>query len=779
MPITPPTLYQGVKYIRIHKKDLNNLQLGDSIVYADTVNVAHSNATLAYTIVSIKQDTSSSQVLFLEVIANKSIAPTNTSAAITIFTPQTAQDFTYSEYNALFGNAMEGGVSTKHYQVDRGIVQDLPTNIDAIINQNAPFAEVSKQLTSATGYANARYNGSRLGQLVGLDRTIDVTVPYFAAFDSIRQTSDIAGIYQFNIPQVVNADGDIQSTTDTKTLFYDMPSIFTQEQIANTSIRFSELSPVNEQRTQKRYTDTFEIYKGGQDITTLAVSTSGSLNSRGDTVTVKSGSFFNSIVFGEDVGVGNYKVDATFSGSDSGRTQVTKNTEQVVAYREIYDPYNRYASGSYHITGEAECDLSFNSTILLAFDRDGTGWKKDIKTLVRLEISSDGSNWNTLKQITIPRYWNRYEINEADVPANVLHVGHRVIDGITGIYLAVSLESGFIPFGNQYIRTVVEYQTSGNDDCFINNKFEFLDSKGNRINAGTVLATAGVATAGGILVGAKIAGVAGIGLSNTGLALAVLAGPIGAAAIGVAVVGGLTIGGIRKLRGLFGRIRYQDVGINNEYVNVKYKEDLETLYTEFRADQEIQPAATVNLATTPFSRSLGGPTSTDLTPQNLNSGSEGNPWFALSPSLKEAEGAVQSLTDHEPLGFKDFTQPFRLQVGDQMKFEGNESKLHTIVEIVPQQTSLPPTYRGSLYTLYKVLPPIPGKTWVKNFQVRRFIQDPTSVLVIGNEDKSTTNKLYFTSSSLKGTITPQFMSPTLKENLPEYKQQLIAKGIIS
>ena len=775
-----PTLYKGVKYIRIHKTDLNGLTLGSSFTFAEDLTVQHSNGRFVYTIKSITKDPNNPSVYYLEVTADRSISPNNTTNAMVLYSPSLVQDITYHEYNAILNNAVASELSPYQYQVDRSTVNATPNNIDAILGGYAAKAEVSPQITSATGMANARYNGTSLGPRVGQDRTLDVTVPYFATFDSIKQTSDIGGVYQLNIPYVVDSDGNQLPTTDVKTLYYDMPSIFTQERLADTAVRYSELSPVNEQRVQRRFTDRFEIFKGGQDVTTLAVSTSGSLNSKGDTVTVKSGSFFQTIIFGEDVGVGDYRMEATFSGSDGGRTKITKNTEKVVDYREASgDPFNRFSNGVYDLSGEAECDLQFNSTILLSYDRDGTGWKPDMRTIVRMEVAPTGTNnWSTIKEIVIPRYWNRYEVNEADVPADVFHIGHRVIDGITGIYLAVNLKSGFIPFGDQKLRTVVRFETSGNDDCFVNNKFEFLDKNGNPIQVGAAVSAAGILTGAGILGGAALAGVS-FGLSSTGIALAVLAGPIGAAAIGAAAIGGITVGGLLKLRNLFGKIKYQDFGVNQNYINVKFKEGLPTLYTEFRASQEIPPQATVSMAASPFSRSLGGPLSQSLTPNPIHYGSEGNPWIALSPSLQLAKGAVQSLTDHEPLGFKDFTEPFELQIGDQIKFEGNETKVHTIVEFVPKSNSLPSTYRGSAYSMYKVHPPIAGKTWVKNFQVRRFIQDPTSVLIKGNEDRNITNKLYFTSSSLKGTITPEFMSPTLEENFANYKQQLIAKGIIS
>ena len=311
---------------------------------------------------------------------------------------------------------------------------------------------------------------------------------------------------------------------------------------------------------------------------------------------------------------------------------------------------------------------------------------------------------------------------------------------------------------------------------FVNNKFEFLDSNGNPlVGIGTSVAGAGLAPV--ALAAGQVVSIGGLGaLSATGYALAALSAPV---VVGAAA-GALTIGAILTLRNLFGKIKYQDYGVNRHYVNVKFKENLPpVLYSEFRADQEIAPAATVSMAAPPFSRSLGGPLSASLTPNPIHYGTAGNPWLTLSPSMQEALGSIQSFTNHEPLGFKDFIEPFKIRVGDQIKFEGNENKVHTVVQIVPQNASLPPTLRGSAYTMYKVEPPVEGKTWVKNFQVRRFIQDPTSILLKGNDDQAAPNKLYFTSSSLKGTITPEFMSPTLEENFADYKQQLIAKGIIS
>lgn len=790
MPLIPPTLYKGVKYIRIHQKDLDGLSLGNSFTFADSLTVGHSNNTYVYTIKSIAPDPNNPSVFYLEVTTTTTAAPTNTSGAKVIYEPFLVQDITYNEYNAVLNNAVSSELSLTHYQVDRTQVSATPNNIDAILGGYAAPAELGLDLYNDTGLSNARYNGTRLGANTFNKPTLETKIPFFATFDSIRQTSDIGGMYQYSIPYIINSDGETLPTTDTQTLFYDVPYIFTQEKSANSWVRFSELSPVNEQRQQRKFTDTFEIYKGGADIRTLATSTSGSLNSLGNTLRVKSGSFFNDIFFGEDTGVGVYKVEATLSGSEEegSRTKVTKNTEYIVDYFETYDPQNLFSSNTYSLgAGEvAECDLNFNSTILLAYDRDGTGWKKDIQTNVRLERSTDnGSTWSTIKEVVIPRFWNRYDINASQIPENVTLVGYRKIDGITGVYLAVNLVSGFISFGgtnSNKLRTVVEYQTSGNDDCFVHSKFEFLNGNGvrfiNGLGAGT-LGIGGGAVAGAAGQALAIGGLAS--LSATGTALVLLTTPvlIGAAvgAVGIGIVAAL------KYRNSLGQIKYKDTGVNQKYVRIIFNEALTNLtpvlYSEFKVSQEIEPAATVTLAAPPFSRSLGGPDSTDISPINIHYGSAGNPWLTLSPGLLEARGKVQSSTEHLPLGFKDFIDPLTFQVGDQIKFEGNENKVHTILEVVPRQAGLPDTIRGHYYTMLRVHPPVPGDTWVKNFQVRRFFQDPTKVILANPQEQLAGNELQFTSSSLKGTLVPQPLTDSLQKNFADYKQQLFAKGIIS
>ena len=247
MPLIPPTLYKGVKYIRIHQKDLDGLSLGDSFTFADSLTVGHSNNVYVYTIKSIAPDPSNPSVFYLEVTTTRTAAPANTSAAKVIYEPFLVQDITYNEYNAVLNNAVSSELSLTHYEVDRSQVSATPNNIDAILGGYAAPAELGLDLYNDTGLSNARYNGTRLGANTFNKPTLETKIPFFATFDSIRQTSDIGGMYQYSVPYVINSDGETLPTTDTQTLFYDMPYIFTQEKSANSWVRFSELSPVSEQ----------------------------------------------------------------------------------------------------------------------------------------------------------------------------------------------------------------------------------------------------------------------------------------------------------------------------------------------------------------------------------------------------------------------------------------------------------------------------------------------------------------------------------------------------
>jgi len=809
MPVIPD-LYQGIKYLRVNRRDLNELFVGDDISSATTIIVHHSNGVFEYLIKNIYVDSISPTAYFVEVSTTTSAYPTDTTNAVTLIQPGKGVSIDYNTFNAVLNNATTGKPSNRYVEVDRPTISDLPSNISSIVKSTAVPAEVCGYLRDSKGMSNSRYKGCKLSAQIPNEftkgdaaynslSTIDRKTSYFGTFDSIQETSDLGGVYQMRLPYVVNADGDVLSTIDTKELYYDVPDIFESDHSVVTSIRTpSEYEPTDPDLLQKqsKFTGTFPIYKGGYDVTTIVNTTSGSWNEQNSVLNVKRGQFFSKISFGDGTGVGFYEVDASLSGSEENRIKVNtsvSNTKIVPFLSSSVDDELRFRDGDheYVLSGPAETSLQFVSEVLLAYDRDGTGWKEDMVTTVSLETTTD--DWVTttvVKSITIPRFWNRYDIDYSGVPAGVTILGYRKIDGITGIYLGVSLNTGFIDFASNAgsttdtkMRTRVTYDTTGNDDCFIHPYFDFRDKNGLSLKQG--VAGTGAASAAGAAGALGVAALSGVsfGLSTLGSALAVLAGP---ATLGAALVGGAAIALINWRRA-DGQISYSDT--NNNYIRVTYPTQLEgaTLYSGFKVSQQVLPPIEVDInSTPPFRLHAEGPYSTTRT--RLYGNSPQNSFLSVEDDLSKAFGYIQSSTESELVGFKDITTEFQFLPGDELRFEGDENQVHTIVQVYPVNKSLPEGQNAHSKMVLEVSPPIHGATYVKNFTLRRYVKDPSCILLRREPSIKYLIKkqlgiagpprLVSSSTNLKGTVSPEYVTDALTENFPKYKQDLVAKRII-
>jgi hypothetical protein len=104
----------------------------------------------------------------------------------------------------------------------------------------------------------------------------------------------------------------------------------------------------------------------------------------------------------------------------------------------------------------------------------------------------------------------------------------------------------------------------------------------------------------------------------------------------------------------------------------------------------------------------------------------------------------------------DTPQDFILQQYDEIRFEGNENKVYTIMSV-----------NISTGTLYVYLDrPIVNGTDITNFSIRRLADDPGFVIL------NTTN------TEGPGFIIPKYITPTLKNNLPTIIAELSSKGLI-
>lgn len=78
-----------------------------------------------------------------------------------VFTPYSATGFTNSNYNPLINNSEGSKLSPVTRVVDRNADAANPTNMQAIINFSATFAESQECSYTKTGILNSKYNGSK------------------------------------------------------------------------------------------------------------------------------------------------------------------------------------------------------------------------------------------------------------------------------------------------------------------------------------------------------------------------------------------------------------------------------------------------------------------------------------------------------------------------------------------------------------------------------------------------------------------------------------------
>lgn len=71
------------------------------------------------------------------------------------------ENFEYSDYNAVFGNASVPQFSTVYQDVDYATNGPIPINLNLIISGSARKAQVQDSNYTQTGWSNGRYNGSR------------------------------------------------------------------------------------------------------------------------------------------------------------------------------------------------------------------------------------------------------------------------------------------------------------------------------------------------------------------------------------------------------------------------------------------------------------------------------------------------------------------------------------------------------------------------------------------------------------------------------------------
>jgi hypothetical protein len=105
--------------------------------------------------------------------------------------------------------------------------------------------------------------------------------------------------------------------------------------------------------------------------------------------------------------------------------------------------------------------------------------------------------------------------------------------------------------------------------------------------------------------------------------------------------------------------------------------------------------------------------------------------------------------------------PFTLQQYDQIRFEGNENKIYTIMSVSNDGTNV-------YITLDKPIPA--NSTNINYFSIRRLVDDAGFIMIDNNPQQQTGRAPSF--------IIPKYASPTLKNNLNNIIQNLYQKNLL-
>ncbi len=112
-------------------------------------------------------------------------------------------------------------------------------------------------------------------------------------------------------------------------------------------------------------------------------------------------------------------------------------------------------------------------------------------------------------------------------------------------------------------------------------------------------------------------------------------------------------------------------------------------------------------------------------------------------------------------GFNPIVDNFTFQVGDQLRFENDETKVHTIASIGNPTTSYGPTLT--------ITPPLISGSNIDFFLLRRFDNSTNTVLLVGGKPSGGTSG---------GTLTPKYLSEALLKGTSTIIADLSSKNLI-
>ena len=212
----------GIAHIRIHRESLGGVNSLDQIPNVKSIYLQHDNGFYEYNIRRIEVDPVDSNAFLLAVKQEHPTVPTGSASSATIFTPYIAGKFKNSDYEPLLSNAIDGEPTYRFLTVDNNASQLVPTNIDAINNRTAGYAQIQNSNYEVESYSGPRYKGTKhtatdfniASTQTGVPPVSD-TQTYFAYFNWIGGTTpDIQNKTGASIKYYIDLDGNIVKPTN-------------------------------------------------------------------------------------------------------------------------------------------------------------------------------------------------------------------------------------------------------------------------------------------------------------------------------------------------------------------------------------------------------------------------------------------------------------------------------------------------------------------------------------------------------------------------------------
>ena len=271
----------GVANIRVHRQSLEGVNSLDKIPNIKSLYIQHTNGFYKYQVKKILVDPIDSDAFYMSIVQEHNTPPTGSASSAVVFTPYIAGKFKNSDYDALLSNAVDGQSSNRFQIIDNNGSQLQPTNLTAIINRSAGFAQVQDSNYEIESYTRSRYTGTQ-HQASDFNITststglvpVDSTRTYFAYFSWIGGTSpDLPRMSQASVKYIIDLEGNVSSPRGNNS---EVLEIVKQNFVQGEEVIVTLDNPNYAGNSMESLNGLQTVHKGGQRIENLINTLSGS-----------------------------------------------------------------------------------------------------------------------------------------------------------------------------------------------------------------------------------------------------------------------------------------------------------------------------------------------------------------------------------------------------------------------------------------------------------------------------------------------------------------------